>query len=55
MENGSVGELEVAPLPEAGTAITEKPAEVNPVEHADGGTRAWLQVIGSVFTLFNVW
>ena len=47
--------LEVTPLEDVG-AIAEKLTRAKSNElPPDGGTRAWLQVIGCIFMFFNVW
>ncbi len=55
MEKGEHGEVEVADLPLEAATVSEELTRVKSAEPSDGGTRAWLQVMGSVFTLFNVW
>ena len=55
MEKDKQGEVEIADLPLEAATITEELTRVKSIEPPDGGTRAWLQVLGSVCTLFNVW
>lgn len=56
MAKDSIDTVEIGTLPAASVIITEKGLATPSTEEAtDGGTRAWLQVVGSVFMFFNVW
>jgi MFS family permease len=48
--------VEVTPLADVGVVLAETLSRPNVIElPPDGGTRAWLQVVGCIFMFFNVW